>query len=104
MKICITSTGEDLKSKIDPRFGRAEFFIIYDTETKENEVIKNPYLSGGGAGIKAGQLMIDKGINLVISGSLGPNAKLALEKADIKFKAADLTKLVEENLKNLKKT
>jgi len=30
MKICVTSQGQDLSSEIDPRFGRARCFIIYD--------------------------------------------------------------------------
>ena len=98
MKICITSTGETLQSKIDPRFGRTQYFIIYNTETKENEIIKNPYTEGGGAGTKASQLMIDKKVNLIISGELGPNAKFAVNQAGIEFQNADLTKSVEENI------
>ena len=101
MKICITSLEETLQSKIDSRFGRTEYFIIYDTKTQETEIIKNPYTEGGGAGTKASQLMIDKGVNLIISGGLGPNAKFAIKQAGIKFQNADLTKSVEENIKNI---
>ena len=101
MKICITSTDENIQSKIDSRFGRAKYFVFYNTETKETEIIKNSYAAGGGAGTKASQLMIDKGVNLVISGELGPNAKFAINQAGIKFQNADLTKSVEENIKNI---
>jgi predicted Fe-Mo cluster-binding NifX family protein len=101
MKICITSSGKTLQSKIDPLFGRAKFFIVYDTKTKEKEIIKNPYTDGGGAGTKASQLMIDKNIKLVISGDLGPNAKFALNQAGIKFQNADLTKSIEENINDI---
>ena len=34
MKIAITSTGNSLESHLDQRFGRCDFFVIYDTETK----------------------------------------------------------------------
>jgi len=101
MKICTTSTEKTLQSEIDPRFGRSQYFVIYDTKTKENEIIKNPYTDGGGAGTKVGQLMIDKNINLVISGEPGPNAKFVLDQAGIKFQNADLTKSVEENINNI---
>lgn len=101
MKICITSLGETLQSKIDSRFGRAEYFIIYNTETKEEEIIKNPYTEGGGAGTKASQLMIDKEVTIVISGDLGPNAKFALNQANVEFKNADLSKTIEENIFNI---
>jgi len=41
MKIALTSSGPDLKSDLDPRFGRCLFFIIYDTEHDQFEVIEN---------------------------------------------------------------
>jgi predicted Fe-Mo cluster-binding NifX family protein len=33
MKVAITSTGNSLESKLDSRFGRCSFFVIYDTES-----------------------------------------------------------------------
>ena len=33
MKIVITAKGEGLDSELDPRFGRAQYFIVMDTET-----------------------------------------------------------------------
>ena len=41
MKIAFTSKGKTLQSEVDARFGRCPFFVIYDTETKEIEVIDN---------------------------------------------------------------
>ena len=29
MKLAITSEGESLQSPVDPRFGRAKFFVCY---------------------------------------------------------------------------
>ena len=40
MKICITSQGKVLDSKIETRFGRSPYFIIYDTNTNDFEVIE----------------------------------------------------------------
>ncbi len=86
MKIAITSTGTDLNSDVDPRFGRAAYFIVYDTESGNFETIDNSEnaSAGSGVGIKSGQLMIDKGVEWVITGSVGPNAFQVLSSAGIK--------------------
>lgn len=41
MKICITSEGKTLDSKVDPRFGRCQYFIIVDSETLVFEAVEN---------------------------------------------------------------
>ena len=62
MLVAISSKGNSMESMMDPRFGRAEYFIIADTDTMEFEVLENTAaVSGGGAGISASQLLIDKG-------------------------------------------
>ena len=40
MKVAITSIGNSLESKLDQRFGRCGFFIIYDTEKNTSRFIK----------------------------------------------------------------
>lgn len=84
MKICVSSKGASVESVMDPRFGRAECFIIIDTDTMESESIQNPAATaGGGAGITSGQLMVDKGVEAVITGNVGPNAMNVLKAANI---------------------
>lgn len=84
MKIVISSQGPDLNSPCDPRFGRCAFFIFYDLEKDEYESVENPFAGAyGGAGIQAAQFVIQKGVNAVISGSVGPNAFGVLESAGI---------------------
>ena len=86
MKICISSTGNDLSSKIDPRFGRCQNFLFVDIETLEVEAVPNPAATaGGGAGTKAAQLVADKSVEAVLTGNVGPNAYAALEAAGIKI-------------------
>ena len=85
MKIAITSMGAKLKDKIDPRFGRCHYFILFDTETTKFEAIENTGAQGmGGVGIQSGQIMADKGVETVLTGSCGPNAFQTLQAAGIK--------------------
>ena len=62
MKIAVSSTGKDLNSQIDPRFGRCQYFIFLDPETMEFEAFENTGLmASGGAGVQAAQLVAQKG-------------------------------------------
>lgn len=85
MKIAITSMGAKLEDKVDPRFGRCHYFILFDTETNKFEAVENTGAQGmGGVGILSGQLMVDKGVEVVLTGSCGPNAFQTLQAAGIK--------------------
>ncbi|QZY55728.1 NifB/NifX family molybdenum-iron cluster-binding protein [Crassaminicella profunda] len=85
MKICITSMGNEKDAMMDSRFGRCPYFAIYDTETKEYEFMENNGVTApGGAGIAAGQQVVSKGAEVVITGFIGPNAKRVIEGGQIK--------------------
>ncbi len=84
MKICVTSEGGNLDSKVDPRFGRCQYFIIVDTDTLEFEAIVNPNIeSMGGAGIQSAQLVASKQVKAVVTGNVGPNAFQTLQAAGV---------------------
>jgi predicted Fe-Mo cluster-binding NifX family protein len=103
MKVCVSSSGNSLDSKMDPRFGRAAYFVIADTDTMDDEIIENSAAaSGGGAGITSGQLMVDKEVAAVVTGNVGPNAMNVLKAANIDiYRGADIS--VKENIEKLKK-
>ena len=85
MKICITAVGGSLDSAADPRFGRCQYFVIVDSDTMEFEAIENSAISvSGGAGIQAAQSIANKGIEVLITGSVGPNAFPILTASGIK--------------------
>ena len=86
MKIAITSTGPTLDSQVDPRFGRAQYLLIVDTDSLDVEAIDNPNVAaGGGAGIQTAQMVAGKGAQAVLTGNCGPNAFRTLNAADIQI-------------------
>jgi predicted Fe-Mo cluster-binding NifX family protein len=86
MKICITSGGDRLDSKVDPRFGRCAYFTFADIDTLEFECIENPNIqSMGGAGVQSAQLVASKGVKAVVTGNVGPNAFQTLDAAGIEI-------------------
>ncbi|MBN2852553.1 MAG: NifB/NifX family molybdenum-iron cluster-binding protein [Clostridia bacterium] len=86
MKIAVTSTGQEISSQLEQKFGRAEYFIIAETSTMEFQVIDNKAsLEAGGAGIQAGQTIINSGATVLITGNVGPNAMKVLKSGKIKI-------------------
>ena len=86
MKVCVTSSGKSLDAQLDPRFGRCRYFIIVETESLELEAIDNTAAAAmHGAGIKAAQIVINKDIETVITGNIGPNAYQALSTTGIRI-------------------
>ena len=72
MKIAIFSTGTEIDSEIDQRFGRCNYFLIFDDETNNLEVFPNPSASTpSGSGIEAAKNLAKKGIKVVICGNIG---------------------------------
>ena len=86
MKTIITSTGGNVTSKFDQRFGRAGWFCVYDRTTKSIDFIENSFKNtNGGAGTKTSEMAAELGASQVISGDFGPKAKNMLEKFNIQM-------------------
>jgi predicted Fe-Mo cluster-binding NifX family protein len=86
MKIAVTSKGQNLDAEVDPRFGRAAYILIVDTDTLAFEVIDNATNKDSfkGAGIQAAASICDRGATALLTGFCGPNAFKTLEAANIK--------------------
>jgi predicted Fe-Mo cluster-binding NifX family protein len=83
-KICIPSKGKDLEAEMDLNFGRAQYFLIVDPETMDFEVVSNPNIEAAqGAGVQSAQLISNKNIGTLITGSCGPNAQRILQSSGI---------------------
>ncbi len=86
MKICVSATANNLEAQLDPRFGRCLYLVVVDSETMQFEAIPNMAAGAtGGAGIQAAQTIADKGVKVVITGNVGPNAFGALSAAGIEI-------------------
>jgi predicted Fe-Mo cluster-binding NifX family protein len=86
MKACVTATGLDLDSEIDPLFGRCRHFLFVDMESLEWEAVENPnFAVREGAGIQSAQLVANKGVDTIITGQVGPNAFSVLRVAGVKI-------------------
>lgn len=72
MKTVISSTGGRLTSHLDLRFGRCQYFCVYDPTTNDICFIKNDFLKNKDCvGSKVASLMDSLGVQKVISGDFG---------------------------------
>ena len=74
MKIIFTSSGEGWDAKIDPRFGRTDYILLYNEETEELSSIDNREIQD-------------------VAHGAGPNAAAILNKMPLKIyiKAGGMT-------------
>jgi len=88
MKIAISSTGNDLESEVDARFGRCSYFLIVGVENnkiKNFKAIENTAKDQmGGAGITAGEIVAKQRVDTIITVNLGPRAFSVFEQFGIK--------------------
>ena len=102
MKVCLSSTGDNLDAQIDMCFGRCRYFLFVDTDSMEFEAVDNANIaSAGGAGIRSAQLIADKEAQVLLSGNVGPNAFDVLNAAGIKIYSG-ISGSIKEALEKLK--
>ena len=91
MKIAISSTGNNLESEVDARFGRCAYFLIIEVDKEKKEIkdlktIENTAKAQmGGAGITAGQIVANEKVDAIITVNLGPRAFSVFEQFKIKI-------------------
>ncbi len=84
MLVAISASGPKLNSPVDQRFGRCAYFVLFDEATGEGSVFTNcSRTESHGAGIRAAQSIIDRGVKVVLTGRVGPKAQQALEAGKI---------------------
>lgn len=84
MIIALCSTGDSMQSTIDERFGRASYFLFYNTESSDMvPVINEAKTAKGGAGALAVQQLVNNKAELLIAPEVGPQALDALKQFKI---------------------
>lgn len=84
MLLAIPTESNDMNAAVCPSFGRAPYFLLFDTESRKNDVINNPGASAqGGAGIKAAQTLVDSKADVLLTPRCGQNAAEVLQAANI---------------------
>lgn len=87
MKIAVSASGQDEKATVDPRFGRAHSFMIFDSDSGEWLHVQNsPNLNAvQGAGIQTAEMLARSGVEAVLTGHCGPKAFRVLNAAGIRL-------------------
>jgi predicted Fe-Mo cluster-binding NifX family protein len=87
MKIAVTSQSDGLKAPVDPRFGRARYFVVVNTETGDVATVDNStnLNAAQGAGIQSGRNIVDLGVGVLITGHVGPKAFATLQAGGVEI-------------------
>jgi predicted Fe-Mo cluster-binding NifX family protein len=85
MKIAVPSKGMTKTDSVDDRFGRATYYVIYDSETKAVSALENSAKDEvSGAGGQAVRLLDKAGVDVVLVPEVGPKALQAFKAFDMK--------------------
>jgi len=84
-KIAFTTSGQDLDADMDPRFGRAASFLIYDMDQQSFSIMANQQARNAaqGAGIQAAETIVRAGVDTLVTGHCGPKAFKVLDSAGV---------------------
>ncbi len=70
---------------MDPRFGRAASFLLYDMSQQSFTILENQQARNAaqGAGIQAAETIVRAGVDTLVTGHCGPKAFKVLEAAGV---------------------
>jgi len=84
MEIAVAANGTGLESPVSPAFGQCPTLVFVDTDTMRFEAMVNPE-SGDlrGTGIQVAEFILERGVQAVVTGNVGPNAFRALQASGV---------------------
>ncbi|MHC1692396.1 MAG: NifB/NifX family molybdenum-iron cluster-binding protein [Sphaerochaetaceae bacterium] len=87
MKVAFSTLGETLESPLDSHFGRAQKFIVYDTEQASFVVLDNSQNLDAtlGSGVQTVRLLASVGVEALVTGHLGPKASKEVAASGLKI-------------------
>lgn len=106
MKVGVAIEENTINSRLDDRFGRANYFAILtleNNEIKDTIFIENKFKDeASGAGQKLAMFLKENKVDQVIVPELGPKARVALKELEIKAFKKNIIANLEEAIENLK--
>jgi len=87
MKIAVSAKGPSLQDLLDPSFGRCIGFVIYDETSQTTSFLDNSRQKDlpQAAGTQAAQMLSETGVDVLITGQIGPKAMQVLSQASIQL-------------------
>jgi predicted Fe-Mo cluster-binding NifX family protein len=86
MKVAVSATGNTPQASVHSQFGRCDYFLIFEDKNEEVKAIENSYAGvETGAGIGCAQDLVREGVEVVISGQVGPKAYEVLNEAGVEI-------------------
>lgn len=85
MRVAVSCAGTTRGERVEPRFGRARYFLVVDTTTDVVEVVENVQNRNAaqGAGIQSAQAVVNAGAAALVTGHCGPKAFKVLRAAGV---------------------
>jgi predicted Fe-Mo cluster-binding NifX family protein len=86
-QVAITAKDSKPDSDVEALFGRARWILIYDAAKSTWQEIDNSAAAqaAGGAGVQTAQVLVQRGVKVLLTGQCGPKAMHALSAAGIKI-------------------
>ncbi len=95
MKIAFPTNNQNLKGEINLHFGRAKYYLVYDTENQSFEVLENPEMAGKDE--LPPDFLKKRGVDVVVALAMGARAFEKFNNLGIKvYKAKG--KSIDENI------
>lgn len=85
MIIAVAAQDAGLTSSVDPRFGRAPWFVVVNTEDNSSKNISNAdnVAQAHGAGTGAADALLREHVQKVVAGRFGPKAEAVFQAAGV---------------------
>lgn len=77
-RIAVAADGADASATVDERTARAPFILIFDGTGELVESHKNPITRARGTGPALAQWLVEKEVDTLIGGNIGPNLAQAI--------------------------
>lgn len=86
MKIAVSADGKELDSFLDQSFGRCPYFVVVETEDMSFDSIDNRKAAlCDGAGVQSVDLVISKGVSVVITGNCSSKSVQKLSEVSVEI-------------------